>query len=1175
MAGTTKGGKTTSGRTGAKKPASSKSKKQTQNRRQEPDTGFIRGEVILIASFALAVLLFLSNFHLCGVAGDYLRKVQLGIFGMTGFLAPVLLFVGTCFAMSNQGNPIAALKLTAAVAGVLTLCGLTEMIFGGGYKEGQTIAEAFIRSSQNGMGGGLIGGLLAQGLGSVVGVVGTYLILLVVFAICCVCVTEKSLVALVKKEGGKAYRYAREDASRRRVIHEEKKEERRRLKEERRVRGVNLNSTRLGQDQDWDGTEPEEGYGADGYGDPEYDGDGYGSQDYGEDGYDGGGYGEPGYGENGYDGDGYGEPGYGENGYDGDGYEDAGYEAPQYEAGRRAYHEEESFETSGSSRKKQGDSVKKAVPETASRDMPPEDIFTGKISLPPDYTYPQEEDDSPFDADDVLTARTALQEAWQDMADAAMEEDGWDTAADQREGQRQSVGSRGETDGIHLDMPRTRRSREDYDRQRSEGYGQEYGAGAVHPYREGYGGRTEDLYRGSNGEEPERFYQGSNGDRPEDLYRRNSGEGPEYERSCRETYGENQETPYDESYESYGGELGTGSEPDYGAGQESRYPDRNYQAAPESHYIDNDYQSFEGGEETGSPYYSGNRHMEEPPYGGQSTEIVDDFEIPEETKRVVTANGKIIENDTEALKKKLESRRQESRDQKAKDPGDAAYVAAQIQEKQVIKKEYQFPPVTLLKRGSKPAGAFAEQEYKETAIKLQQTLKNFGVGVTVTNISCGPAVTRYELRPEQGVKVSKIVGLTDDIKLSLAAADIRIEAPIPGRSAVGIEVPNKENTTVYLREIFESEDFKKASSHLSFAVGKDIGGQVVVTDIAKMPHLLIAGATGSGKSVCINTLIMSILYKASPDDVKMIMVDPKVVELSAYNGIPHLLIPVVTDPKKASGALNWAVAEMMSRYDKFAQYNVRNLKGYNAKIDSIQDMEGEDKPQKMPQIIIIIDELADLMMVSPGEVEDAICRLAQLARAAGIHLVIATQRPSVNVITGLIKANVPSRIAFAVSSGVDSRTIIDMYGAEKLLGKGDMLFYPSGVPKPQRVQGAFVSDQEVAEVVEFLSSQGMETEYRPDIESRMAAPAAAPGGDQPKNNGRDEYFEQAGKFIIEKEKASIGMLQRMYKIGFNRAARIMDQLAEFGVVGEEEGTKPRKVLITMEEFEDLLAQERG
>ena len=520
------------------------------------------------------------------------------------------------------------------------------------------------------------------------------------------------------------------------------------------------------------------------------------------------------------------------------------------------------------------------------------------------------------------------------------------------------------------------------------------------------------------------------------------------------------------------------------------------------------------------------------------------------------------------MRKTIEKKRVEKKSQ----PEDELSLNEQIEKRaeaaKVVKKEYIVPPLNLLKKGAKNSGGFSEKEYKETAIKLQQTLQNFGVGVTVTNISCGPSVTRYELHPEQGVKVSKIVALSDDIKLNLAAADIRIEAPIPGKAAVGIEVPNKENNVVLLRELLESEDFKRHGSHMAFAVGKDIGGQVVVTDIAKMPHLLIAGATGSGKSVCINTLIMSVIYKAKPDEVKLIMIDPKVVELSVYNGIPHLLIPVVTDPKKASGALNWAVAEMTDRYNKFAKYNVRDLKGYNAKIESIKDIDDDNKPEKLPQIIIIVDELADLMMVAPGEVEDSICRLAQLARAAGIHLVIATQRPSVNVITGLIKANIPSRIAFSVSSGVDSRTIIDMNGAEKLLGKGDMLFYPSGYQKPQRVQGAFVSDQEVSRVVEFLTEQGMTADYNPEVESKISTASFAEGPSG--GSDRDAYFVQAGRFIIEKEKASIGMLQRMFKIGFNRAARIMDQLAEAGVVGEEEGTKPRKVLMTMEQFENMM-----
>lgn len=489
------------------------------------------------------------------------------------------------------------------------------------------------------------------------------------------------------------------------------------------------------------------------------------------------------------------------------------------------------------------------------------------------------------------------------------------------------------------------------------------------------------------------------------------------------------------------------------------------------------------------------------------------------------------------------------------------------------KKAYHFPPMNLLKRGNKTSGE-SDAHLRETAMKLQQILQNFGVSVTVTNVSCGPAVTRYELQPEMGVKVSKIVGLTDDIKLNLAAADIRIEAPIPGKAAVGIEVPNKENSAVMLRDLLETAEFKNSQSKISFAAGKDIAGKVVVADIAKMPHLLIAGATGSGKSVCINTLIMSILYKASPEEVKLIMIDPKVVELSVYNGIPHLMIPVVTDPKKAAGALNWAVAEMMRRYQAFAEQNVRDMKGYNEKAASSPSIDGEEL-KIMPQIVIIVDELADLMMVAPGDVEEAICRLAQLARAAGIHLVVATQRPSVNVITGLIKANMPSRIAFSVSSGVDSRTIIDMNGAEKLLGKGDMLFYPSGYQKPARVQGAFVTDKEVQSVVEYLKNHNGDADYDNEIVQHVNTSEIGTGqglGAGSEENERDMYFTEAGRLIIDKDKASIGMLQRTFKIGFNRAARIMDQLCEAGVVGGEEGTKPRKVLMSKEEFEQYMSE---
>ena len=478
-------------------------------------------------------------------------------------------------------------------------------------------------------------------------------------------------------------------------------------------------------------------------------------------------------------------------------------------------------------------------------------------------------------------------------------------------------------------------------------------------------------------------------------------------------------------------------------------------------------------------------------------------------------------------------------------------------------KPYKFPPVTLLSKGSRSSKNKGD-DIIETANKLKETLSTFGVEVSIDPANCskGPAVTRYELTPAPGVKVSRIVSLSDDIKLSLGAADIRIEAPIPGKSAVGIEVPNSESSAVPFRDLIESADFHNSKSNLAFAVGKDLSGQVVISDIAKMPHLLIAGATGSGKSVCINTIIMSILYKAHPEDVKLILIDPKVVELSVYNGIPHLLLPVVTDPKQASASLHWGVSEMEDRYKKFADAGVRDLKGYNEKA-------AEDPAiAKLPQVVIIVDELADLMMVAGKEVEESICRLAQLARAAGIHLIIATQRPSVDVITGLIKANMPSRIAFSVSSGIDSRTILDSNGAEKLLGKGDMLFFPQGMNKPSRVQGCFVSDNEVLDVVDFIKNQnikGYDERIMETVKNNGAGgTVAAPGGDL------DELFGQAGMFIIGKEKASIGALQRAFKIGFNRAARIMDQLEAKGVVGPEEGTKPRKILMDEADFTAMI-----
>ena len=480
---------------------------------------------------------------------------------------------------------------------------------------------------------------------------------------------------------------------------------------------------------------------------------------------------------------------------------------------------------------------------------------------------------------------------------------------------------------------------------------------------------------------------------------------------------------------------------------------------------------------------------------------------------------------------------------------------------------YEFPPVQLLSEGEKKSVKGGKKAVTDTAAKLQKTLYSFGVSAKVENVSVGPAITRYELKPAEGVRVSKIANLADDIALNLAAETIRIEAPIPGKQAVGIEIPNKENEIVHLRDIIDCSKFIEHKSKLAFALGKDVAGEEVVTDIAKMPHVLIAGATGSGKSVCINTLIASIIYKAKPSEVKLVMVDPKVVELSVYNGIPHLLIPVVTDPKKAAGALAWAVQEMENRYSLFASKNVRDIKGYNEELDK------EGSTEKLPQIVIIIDELADLMMVSSKEVEDSICRLAQKARAAGMHLVIATQRPSVDVITGIIKANIPSRISFAVSSQVDSRTILDMAGAEKLLGKGDMLFYPAGAAKPTRVQGAFISDKEVEKVVDFVKANG-EATYNDDILEQIEKANSTDKEieEQENDDDTDPLLMEAIEVVVETGQASTSFIQRRFKVGYARAGRIIDQMEERGVISGYQGSKPREVLMSKERWEELKMQ---
>ena len=513
----------------------------------------------------------------------------------------------------------------------------------------------------------------------------------------------------------------------------------------------------------------------------------------------------------------------------------------------------------------------------------------------------------------------------------------------------------------------------------------------------------------------------------------------------------------------------------------------------------------------------------------------------------------------DVLENNLFKQVQEQKEEKKKE-------VLQLEHSLIVEDEhYEYPPIELLSKPSKKTLKGGAKALTDTATKLQKTLYSFGVSAKVENVSVGPAITRYELKPAEGVRVSKIANLADDIALNLAAETIRIEAPIPGKQAVGIEVPNKEKEAVHLREVLDSEDFKNNKSKLSIALGKDVAGNVQLADIAKMPHVLIAGSTGSGKSLCINTIITSIIYHAKPSEVKFVMVDPKVVELSVYNGIPHLLIPVVTDPRKAAGALAWAVQEMDDRYNKFASKGVRDLKGYNKAIEK------ENEAGKLPQIVIIIDELADLMMVAKNDVEDAICRLAQKARAAGMHLVIATQRPSVDVITGLIKANIPSRIAFAVSSQVDSRTILDSVGAEKLLGKGDMLYFPSGAPKPSRVQGAFVSDEEVEKIVDFIKSNGTAT-YNEDILESIENTNKSDkelAQEQAADDDTDPFLMDAIQTVVETGQASTSFIQRRFKVGYARAGRIIDQMEERGIISGYQGSKPREVLMTLDRLNEL------
>lgn len=904
--------------------------------RAQAESSAITNEIVLICVFALTVLLFLCNFGMIGVAGDAVSRVMFGIFGLTAYAVPVLAFIAIAFGISNQGNRLAIMKLTAGVVLFLLIGMVLELISQNNVMMDYSVKNFYMTGAKDRTGGGVIAGSAAWLLHHFLGMVGTVLLILVLSIICMVVITERSFVGSVKSSGRRVYETARTDAQIRRERSEKRREETAARREEAAARRAE--KARLREEEE-----------------------------------------------------------------------------ARLEAERILRMDRKVSGVMMDTNLKDAAQTKKMredIHEITVEDIPEEKVEIHNV---------KPVNDSGIDFDKVRIQTMHQQ--------SLSETEGFDNAMEE-------------------------------------------------PAQE----------------EPfdPRIQEASLQELPPDA----------------EEYPEIRPLPAQEPV--------ICKADVYRDMKEVRFPSE-AQEPPSS---------------------------EEASIGGQTR-----------PQRPKAAPPKAPQTGAAATPVGEQIAKQEKQHPKASD------------------RPYHFPPVSLLHKSAAKNNQDSVRELKETAVRLQETLQTFGVRVTITDISQGPAVTRFELQPEQGVKVSRILSLSDDIKLNLAATDIRIEAPIPGKAAIGIEVPNKENAAVGLRELLEGKEFKDFPSNLAFAVGKDIGGKTVVSDIAKMPHMLIAGATGSGKSVCINTLIMSILYKAKPTDVKLILVDPKVVELSVYNGIPHLLIPVVTDPKKASAALQWGVAEMMDRYKKFADHNVRDLKGFNQKVEQMIQRGEADLPEKMPQIVIIVDELADLMMVAPGEVEEAICRLAQLARAAGIHLIIATQRPSVDVITGLIKANMPSRVAFAVSSGVDSRTILDMNGAEKLLGKGDMLFYPQGYSKPVRVQGAFVSDGEVSDVVDFLKNQAIGNVYSEDIEEKLKSFSSGSGASGTGGGTEyDAYFEDAGKFIIDKDKASIGMLQRVFKIGFNRAARIMDQLAEAGVVGEEEGTKPRKVLMTMDEFEQLVEE---
>lgn len=1019
-------------------------KARSSSKAQEYDAPLMGDEAAIIITFAVSLFLFLSNLGLCGPIGAALKAVQLGLFGVVGYIFPIVLSFVVAFILSNIDNPHATLRMTSALFMLVFLSALLQLFTAGGVQD-MTLMDFYSEGAELGIGGGIVGGALAMVLHTIAGTVGAALILIVASFVCLIYTTGKPLARIIAKHSARAASHARDRA---REDFSQVAESARLHREERRLaREEELRARRAGVDM----------------------------------------------------------------------------QAIDLSAHQSLAEMSAAPAPAEANAADQTTARQTAMPEDsftipAIDDMP---SFEAPLGTGADVTQPASAEPK-LNAEPTITGMGAILGPDENAANSVE---------------------------LPLNVRHTPVTRDDR---------------ATMPAAAGStAGAVTSATAATSAETVLPIRTGAN--------TATAAPSPAATPTGKPVQVVEDDFPISGSI--WDDQNLMDNYLDDGADETDRHADDAFgqYAQPSADDAMETEQPLleDADDDTSEAAYAGD---DEVSVGRNGVATIGRGDMEQGTRRIMASNGQVIDADVEPIKKKLES--QLDREKKENTPTDAdnAKVQQEILEKKKPQKPYVIPPLRLLQQPARQ-DFDTREEIRQNALTLQETLKSFGVNVTITNISIGPAVTRYELQPEIGVKVSKIVSLTNDIKMRLAAADIRIEAPIPGKSAVGIEVPNKHGATVYLGEVLGSSEFQGAKAKLAFGVGKDIAGKTIVTDIAKMPHLLIAGATGSGKSVCINTLIMSLLFKYKPEDVRMIMIDPKVVELSVYNGIPHLLIPVVTDPKKAASALNWAVAEMTDRYKKFAESGSRDLKGYNEKIMAVRndpEIPEDQKPEKLPQIVIIIDELADLMMVSSQEVEDAICRIAQLARAAGMHLVIATQRPTVDVITGLIKANVPSRIAFAVSSGTDSRTIIDMNGAEKLLGKGDMLFFPQGIPKPVRVQGAFVSDQEVSDVVDFIKEEMGEVEYSERIQQQVQSGGGGEGGIGGGGN-QDELFAEAGQLIIETEKASIGMLQRKFRIGFNRAARIMDQLADAGVVGPEEGTKPRKIIMTLAEFDELIS----